>query len=133
MAVATKEYGLFINGETVEGSSSRDLVEPASGAALGTAQLAGEAEIDRAINEFFQIGAFLDGGFAEQTAFNLDALENVIGRPLDDREALHAQQHQAARWTFIGSGLVHERFKATLDAISPRAAARIAEAAPLFA
>ena len=50
MAVATHEYGLFINGETVEGSSSRDLVEPASGEALGTAQLAGEAEIDRAVD-----------------------------------------------------------------------------------
>ncbi len=49
MAVATNEYGLFINGETVEGSSSRDLVEPASGEPLGTAQLAGEAEIDRAV------------------------------------------------------------------------------------
>src|SRR5688500_20036461 len=49
MAVATREYGLFIGGETVEGSSSRDLVEPASGEPLGTAQLAGEAEIDRAV------------------------------------------------------------------------------------
>jgi acyl-CoA reductase-like NAD-dependent aldehyde dehydrogenase len=49
VAVATNEYGLFINGETVEGSSSRELVEPASGETLGTAQLAGEAEIDRAI------------------------------------------------------------------------------------
>ena len=50
MAVATHEFGLFINGETVEGSSSRDLVEPASGEPLGTAQLAGEAEIDRAVD-----------------------------------------------------------------------------------
>src|SRR5688500_20174329 len=49
MAVATREYGLFIGGETVEGSSSRDLVEPASGEPLGTAQLAGETEIDRAV------------------------------------------------------------------------------------
>src|SRR5687768_1672994 len=49
MAVATNEYGLFINGETVEGSSTRDLVEPATGEPLGTAQLAGEAEIDRAV------------------------------------------------------------------------------------
>jgi hypothetical protein len=29
--------------------------------------------------------------------------------------------------------MVHERFKATLNAMSPRAAARMAEAAPLFA
>ena len=42
-------------------------------------------------------------------------------------------QHQAARWTYIGSGMVHDRFKATLQAMSPNAAARIAEAAPLFA
>ena len=50
MAVATgREYGLFINGETVEGSSSRDLIEPASGEPFATAQLAGEAEIDQAV------------------------------------------------------------------------------------
>jgi aldehyde dehydrogenase (NAD+)/betaine-aldehyde dehydrogenase len=49
MAVATHEFGLFINGETVEGSSSRELVEPASDEPLGTAQLAGESEIDRAV------------------------------------------------------------------------------------
>ena len=92
-----------------------------------------EAEIDRAIDEFFEIGGFLDEGLKQQAAFNLDALEKVIGRKLDDREAILAQQHQAARWTYIGSGMVHERFKATLESISPKAAARIAEAAPLFA
>jgi hypothetical protein len=92
-----------------------------------------EAEIDRAIDEFFEIGAFLDSGLEMQAGFNLDALEKAIGRKLDDREAIKAQQHQAARWTYIGSGMVHERFKATLEAISPRAAARVAEAAPLFA
>ncbi len=49
MAVATREFGLWINGENVEGTSTRDLVEPATGEPLGTAQLAGEAEIDRAV------------------------------------------------------------------------------------
>jgi hypothetical protein len=44
-----------------------------------------------------------------------------------------AQQHQAARWTYIGSGMVHERFKATLENLSPNAAKRIADAAPIFA
>jgi len=92
-----------------------------------------EADIDRAIDEFFEIGAFLDSGLEMQAGFNVDALEKAIGRKLDDREAIKAQQHQAARWTYIGSGMVHERFKATLEAISPRAAARIADAAPLFA
>ena len=92
-----------------------------------------EAEIDRAIDGFFEIGAFLDSGFQAQATFNLDALEKIIGRKLDDRKAIEQQQHQAARWTYIGSGMVHERFVATLNAISPSAAARIAEAAPTFA
>jgi hypothetical protein len=92
-----------------------------------------EAQIDKTIDEFFEIGAFLDDGLKMQAGFNLDALEKAIGRKLDDRDEILAQQHQAARWTYIGSGMVHERFKATLEAISPRAAERIAEAAPLFA
>jgi len=90
-------------------------------------------QIDKAIDEFFEIGGFLDDGLKMQAGFNIDALEKAIGRKVEDREALLAQQHQAARWTYIGSGMVHERFKATLESLSPRAAQRIAEAAPLFA
>ena len=92
-----------------------------------------EDEIQRAIDEFFEIGMFLDEGLKAQAGFNVDALEKVIGRKIENREELIAQQHQAARWTYLGSGLVHERFQATLEAISPKAAARIAEAAPMFA
>jgi acyl-CoA reductase-like NAD-dependent aldehyde dehydrogenase len=52
MAVATeKEYGLFIGGESVEPSSGeiRELTEPATGDALARAAIAGEADIDRAV------------------------------------------------------------------------------------
>jgi len=91
-----------------------------------------EAQIDKAIDEFFEIGGFLDHGLQAQAGFNLAALEKAIGRKVDDPETLLAQQHQAARWTYIGSGMVHERFQATLETLSPRAAQRIAEAAPLF-
>ena len=92
-----------------------------------------EEQIDKAIDEVFEIAEFLDGGLKAQAALNLDALEEVLRRKPEDRAEIEAQQHQAARWTFIGSGLVHERFKATLQNISPKAAARIAEAAPIFA
>jgi hypothetical protein len=92
-----------------------------------------EQQIDKAIDEFFEIGGFLDDGLKMQASFNLDALEQTIGRKLEDREAIEAQQHQAARWTYIGSGMVHERFRSTLHAMSRRAEERIAEAAPLFA
>jgi hypothetical protein len=91
-----------------------------------------EEQIDKAIDEFFEIGAFLDNGLQAQAGFNLDALDKAIGRPVD-REAILPQQHQAARWTYIGSGMVHERFKSTLESLSPNAANRIAEAAPVFA
>jgi len=92
-----------------------------------------EEQIDKAIDEFFEIGGFLDDGLKMQAEFNLNALEKAIGRKVEDREALLAQQHQAARWTYIGSGMVHERFQDALQAISRRAAERIAEAAPVFA
>jgi len=92
-----------------------------------------DEEIDRVMDEFFEIGAFLDEGLKTQAGFNLDALETMIGRKLENRDEILAQQHQAARWTYVGSGMVHERFKSTLEAISPRAAERIAEAAPVFA
>ena len=92
-----------------------------------------EADIDRALDAFFEIGAFLDGGLASQAQFNLEALERVIGCQLQNREAIIAQQHQAARWTYIGSGMVHPRFIATLESLSPNAAKRMADAAPLFA
>ena len=39
-----------------------------------------EEQIDRAIDEFFEIGAFLDDGLNTQAGFNLDALEKAIGR-----------------------------------------------------
>jgi aldehyde dehydrogenase (NAD+)/betaine-aldehyde dehydrogenase len=52
MAVATdREYGLFIGGELVEPESGefRELVEPATGASLARAAMAGEADVDRAV------------------------------------------------------------------------------------
>ena len=92
-----------------------------------------EEQIGEAIDEFFEIGEFLDNGLKAQASYNLDALEKVIGRKLENRAEIEEQQHQAARWTYVGSGMVHERFKATLLNISANAAARIADAAPVFA
>ncbi len=66
MAIATqREFGLFIDGETVEGSDRRELVEPATGEAFGTAQLAGEAEVDRAVAA---ARAALDGAWGKTPA-----------------------------------------------------------------
>src|SRR6266513_2017626 len=53
MAVATeREYGLFIDGELVEPQSGeiRELTEPATGESLARAAMAGEADVDRAVD-----------------------------------------------------------------------------------
>jgi aldehyde dehydrogenase (NAD+)/betaine-aldehyde dehydrogenase len=52
VAVATgREYGLFIGGESVEPSAGeiREVVEPATGEPLARAAIAGEADVDRAV------------------------------------------------------------------------------------
>ncbi len=94
-----------------------------------------EAGIQSAIDGFLEIGTFLDGGFRQQASFNLDAFEAASGRTLtaDEHARLLDQQHQALRWTYIGSGMVHPKFRATLSALSPAAHDRLAAAAPAFA
>lgn len=90
--------------------------------------------IDSAIDEYLEIGMFLDGGCKGQAALNLAAFEAVTARVLDDadREGFLAVQHQALRWTYLGSGMTHPQFRATIGAISPAALARIDAVAPAF-
>src|SRR5947209_3769901 len=51
MALATREYGLFVGGESTEAASgeARDLAEPATGEPLARVATAGEADVDRAV------------------------------------------------------------------------------------
>ena len=52
MAVATeREFGLFINGESVEPAAgeTRELTEPATGEPLARAAMAGTEDVDRAV------------------------------------------------------------------------------------
>ena len=63
MAVATeKEYGLYIDGASVEGSGVRELREPATGEPLARVALAGEADVDRAVDA---ARAALDGAWGK--------------------------------------------------------------------
>jgi acyl-CoA reductase-like NAD-dependent aldehyde dehydrogenase len=68
MAIATgREHGLFINGETAEAASgeTRELFEPASGEPLATVALAGEQDVDRAVEA---ARAALDGPWGRTPA-----------------------------------------------------------------
>ncbi len=93
-----------------------------------------EAGIQKALDEYLELGMFLDNGFKAQTEMNIDALVRATGVWLSDdaRSRLVEQQHQALRWTYIGSGMTHPKFVATLAAMSPAARDRIAEVAPAF-
>ena len=93
MAVATgRVFGLFIDGETVEGSETRDLVEPASGEPFGSAQLAGEAEVDRAVAA---ARAALDGDWGKTPANErsrlLHALADAIKANRDELAELESR------------------------------------------
>lgn len=92
------------------------------------------ASIDRALDEYLEIGMFLDEGLKTQTGLNLEAFERATGRSLtvDERAGLAEQQLQALRWTYLGSGMTHPKFVATLAAISPAARDRIPAVAPAF-
>lgn len=94
-----------------------------------------ESGIQSAIDGYLAIGMFLDNGLKAQVGLNLDAFERATGRKLTaaEHEQLSQQQHQALRWTYLGSGMTHPQFVATLEKLSPRAAERIAEVALAFA
>src|SRR6058998_2165383 len=62
MAVSAQEYGLWINGESVAGSDTRELTEPASGEPLARVALGGEPEVDRAVEA---ARAALDGDWGK--------------------------------------------------------------------
>src|SRR3954451_12388815 len=79
MAIATgSEHGLFINGEVVEPASGelRDVVEPATGEILGRAGMAGEADVDRAVEA---ARAALDGPWGRTPPNERSRLLHALG------------------------------------------------------
>ena len=93
-----------------------------------------EAQIMAAVHEYLELGMFFDAAFSDQAGLNIQALVKATGIfiPEDVRVELHKQQHQALRWTYLGSGLTHPKFVATLEALSPAARDCVAAAAPTF-
>ena len=91
-------------------------------------------EIDAGIDGYLALGAFLDGGLKTQAELDLDALQRATGRVLTDVEKTKFMdvQHQANRWTYIGSGMSHPNFLASLDRLSNARRLQIEEAASTF-
>lgn len=91
-------------------------------------------QLEKALDEFLEIGMFVDGGLRQQVEFNLENLQRSTGCSLseDERAEFITKQHQAMRWTFLGSGLTHPNFQATLKQLSPNLQQRIVDVAPVF-
>jgi len=89
--------------------------------------------IARGVDAYLAIGGFLDQGLLHQVDLDLDALERALGRKLgaSERASLRASQHQANRWTYLGSGMTHPQFVEVLSGLGT-AASRIAAVAPVF-
>lgn len=91
-------------------------------------------EIEKAFDEYLEIGGFLDEGLKQQTIFDLEAFERATGRKLSDaeREEFISVQHQSNRWIYLGTGMTHPKFTETLNILSPASKARLDEIAPVF-
>jgi hypothetical protein len=91
-------------------------------------------EIGRAVDEYLEIGAFLDGALQQQTQLDLDSLERATGRRLapEERERVSAAQLKALRWTFIGSGITHPNVLATVGKLGPGLREKLEAVAPAF-
>ena len=91
--------------------------------------------LDDAINEYFEIGAFLDGGLKQLTAFDLEALEAAGGRSFSptEREQFLQIQHRAQQWTFLGCAMANPSFLKAIESVTDAGARRVEHAAASFA
>ncbi|TVR98214.1 MAG: hypothetical protein EA406_07485 [Rhodospirillales bacterium] len=91
-------------------------------------------DVDRAMDDYLTIGGFLDQGLNQQVAFDLGSFVRATGRRMTDEEEAEftTVQHQANRWTFLGSGMTHPNFLESVGAIREGARQKLEAAAPCF-
>jgi hypothetical protein len=91
-------------------------------------------EIDQAFQEYAEIGAFLDQGIQQQAEFDVESFVQATGRNLSksEREQVKNAVLKGMRWTYLGTGMTHPNFLATVEAIKPEARKQIEEMAPAF-
>lgn len=93
-----------------------------------------EEQILDAVEQYIEIGGFIDGGLKQQVEFDLEAFTRATGRELSEteKEQFRSVQLQANRWTYLGSGMTHPRVLQTLESLTPKARQRIESVAPAF-
>jgi hypothetical protein len=93
-----------------------------------------EEQILNAVEQYIEIGGFIDAGLQQQVEFDLESFTRATGRQLNDaeKEQFRSVQLQANRWTYLGSGMTHPKVLATLESLTPKARQRIESIAPAF-
>jgi len=93
-----------------------------------------EDEIMRGVDEYLEIGGFLDGGLKQQVEFDLTSFEQASGRTLSEveKEVFRRVQLRANRWTYLGSGMTHEKVLETLESLTPKARQKVESISPAF-
>jgi hypothetical protein len=91
-------------------------------------------EIDQAFEEYCDIGMFIDNGIKQQAEFEADSFVQATGRTLSksEREEMTKAVLKGMRWTYLGTGMTHPNFLATVEEIKPEARKQIEEMAPMF-
>jgi hypothetical protein len=97
-------------------------------------QVATQKEIDQAFEEYTEIGMFLDNGIKQQTEFEAESFVQATGRKFskNEREQVTNALLKGIRWTYLGTGMTHPNFLATVEQISPEGKNRIEAMAPMF-
>ena len=95
---------------------------------------ASRREIDQAFEEYRAIGAFIDEGIQRQTTFNVEAFVAATGRALSksEHEATIDCVRRGMRWTYLGTGMTHPNFLATVEQLKPEARGQIEAMAPAY-
>ena len=91
-------------------------------------------KVRQAVDEYLEIGAFIDGGMQQQVQLDLDSFQRATGRTLTEaeREKFVSVQLQALRWTYIGSGITHPSVLATVEKLGPGLREKLEAVAPAF-
>ena len=92
-------------------------------------------KIEAGIDDYMDIGKFIDGGLATQVQLDLESLQLAIGRKLTPAEVeeITAAQTRAYRHTFLVSGMTHPNFDRSLRQLSAQGHERVAQLARAIA
>ena len=91
-------------------------------------------DIGKAVDEYLELGGFIDGGMQQQTRLDLASLERATGRrlTLEEKKRVSAAQLKTLRWTFIGSGITHPNFLTTVGKLGPGLREKLEAVGPAF-